>query len=113
MADTSIVRDDRLCRRVVIAGVVAQAAFLHRSEASVCRLGQNFRHHAVALQFGTGRMVRAVAERAVGAALGGNSVIGIARVLVGNGFVQFLRKCSCAVKKLNQDKGSQGYRYTV
>ena len=22
-------------------------------------------------------------------------------------------KCSCAVKKLNQDKGSQGYRYTV
>lgn len=23
------------------------------------------------------------------------------------------RQCSCAVKKLNQDKGSQGYRYTV
>ena len=22
-------------------------------------------------------------------------------------------QCSCAVKKLNQDKGSQGYRYTV
>lgn len=22
-------------------------------------------------------------------------------------------ECSCAVKKLNQDKGSQGYRYTV
>ena len=24
-----------------------------------------------------------------------------------------LEECSCAVKKLNQDKGSQGYRYTV
>lgn len=24
-----------------------------------------------------------------------------------------LYECSCAVKKLNQDKGSQGYRYTV
>ena len=92
-----IVCNDRLCRRVVIAGVVAQAAFLHRSEASVCRLGQDFRHHAVALQFGTGRMVRAVAERAVGAALGGNSVIGIIRILVGNGFVQFLRKCGGTV----------------
>lgn len=22
-------------------------------------------------------------------------------------------ECSCAVKKLKQDKGSQGYRYTV
>lgn len=24
-----------------------------------------------------------------------------------------LEECSCAVKKLKQDKGSQGYRYTV
>ena len=92
-----IVRNDRLCRRVVIAGVVAQAAFLHRSEASVCRLGQNFRHHAVALQLAADRMIGAVAECAVGAALGGNSVIGIVRVLVGNGFVQFLRKCGGTV----------------
>ena len=88
-----IVRNDRLCRRVVIAGVVAQAAFLYRSEASVCRLGQNFRHHAVALQLAADRMIGTVAECAVGAALGGDSVIGIVRVLVGNGFVQFLRKC--------------------
>ena len=88
-----IVCNDRLCRRVVIAGVVAQAAFLYRSEASVCRLGQNFRHHAVALQLAADRMIGTVAECAVGAALGGNSVIGIVRVLVGNGFVQFLRKC--------------------
>ena len=42
-------------------------------------------------------MVGAVAECAVGAALGGNSVIGIIRVLVGNGFVQFLRKCGGTV----------------
>ena len=79
--------------RIVIAGIVAQAAFLYRSEAAVCRLGQNFRHHAVALQLAADRMIGAVAERAVGAALGGDSVIGIVRVLVGNGFVQFLRKC--------------------
>ena len=38
-------------------------------------------------------MIGTVAECAVGAALGGDSVIGIVRVLVGNGFVQFLRKC--------------------
>ena len=88
-----IVCNDCLCRRVVIAGVVAQAAFLYRSEASVCRLGQDFRHHAVALQLAADRMIGTVAECAVGAALGGNSVIGIVRVLVGNGFVQFLRKC--------------------
>jgi hypothetical protein len=92
-----IVRNDRLCRRVVIAGVVAQAAFLHRSEASVCRLGQDFRHHAVALQLAPDRMIGAVAECAVGAALGGSSVIGIVRVLVGNVFVQFLRKCGGTV----------------
>ena len=92
-----IVRNDRLCRRVVIAGVVAQAAFLYRSEASVCRLGQNFRHHAVALQLAADRMIGTVAECAVGAALGGNSVIGIIRILVGNGFVQFLRKCGGTV----------------
>ena len=92
-----IVCNDRLCRRVVIAGVVAQAAFLYRSEASVCRLGQNFRHHAVALQLAADRMIGAVTECAVGAALGGNSVIGIVRVLVGNGFVQFLRKCGGTV----------------
>ena len=42
-------------------------------------------------------MIGAVAERAVGAALGGNSVIGIVRVLVGNAFVQFLRKCGGTV----------------
>ena len=92
-----IVCNDCLCRRVVIAGVVAQAAFLYRSEASVCRLGQNFRHHAVTLQLAADRMIGAVAERAVGAALGGNSVIGIICVLVGNGFVQFLRKCGGTV----------------
>ena len=92
-----IVCNDRLCRRVVIAGVVAQTAFLHRSKASVCRLGQNFRHHAVALQLAADRMIGTVAECAVGAALGGNSVIGIIRVLVGNGFVQFLRKCGGTV----------------
>ena len=92
-----IVCNDRLCRRVVIAGVVAQAAFLYRSEASVCRLGQNFRHHAVALQLAVDRMIGTVAECAVGAALGGDSVIGIVRVLVGNGFVQFLRKCGGTV----------------
>ena len=92
-----IVRNDRLCRRVVIAGVVAQAAFLYRSEASVCRLGQDFRHHAVALQLAADRMIGTVAECAVGAALGGDSVIGIVRVLVGNGFVQFLRKCGGTV----------------
>ena len=92
-----IVCNDCLCRRVVIAGVVAQAAFLYRSEASVCRLGQNFRHHAVALQLAADRMIGTVAECAVGAALGGNSVIGIVRVLVGNGFVQFLRKCGGTV----------------
>ena len=92
-----IVCNDRLCRRVVIAGVVAQAAFLYRSEASVCRLGQNFRHHAVALQLAADRMIGTVAECAVGAALGGDSVIGIVRVLVGNGFVQFLRKCGGTV----------------
>ena len=86
-----------LCRRVVIAGVVAQAAFLYRSEASVCRLGQDFRHHAVALQLAADRMIGTVAECAVGAALGGDSVIGIVRVLVGNGFVQFLRKCGGTV----------------
>jgi hypothetical protein len=28
-------------------------------------------------------------------------------------FFDAMKKCSCAVKKLNQDKGSQGYRYTV
>ena len=92
-----IVCNDRLCRRVVIAGVVAQAAFLYRSEASVCRLGQDFRHHAVALQLAADRMIGTVAECAIGAALGGNSVIGIVRVLVGNGFVQFLRKCGGTV----------------
>ena len=92
-----IVCNDRLCRRVVIAGVVAQAAFLYRSEASVCRLGQDFRHHAVALQLAADRMIGTVAECAVGAALGGDSVIGIVRVLVGNGFVQFLRKCGGTV----------------
>ena len=92
-----IVCNDRLCRRVVIAGVVAQAAFLHRGEASVCRLGQDFRHHIVAFQLAADRMVGAVAECAVGAALGGNSVIGIVRVLIGNGFVQFLRKCGGTV----------------
>ena len=92
-----IVCNDCLCRRVVIAGVVAQAAFLYRSEASVCRLGQNFRHHAVALQLAADRMIGTVAECAVGAALGGNSVIGIIRILVGNGFVQFLRKCGGTV----------------
>ena len=92
-----IVCNDRLCRRVVIAGVIAQAAFLYRSEASVCRLGQNFRHHAVALQLAADRMIGTVAECAVGAALGGDSVIGIVRVLVGNGFVQFLRKCGGTV----------------
>lgn len=27
--------------------------------------------------------------------------------------IDSLTECSCAVKKLNQDKGSQGYRYTV
>ena len=42
-------------------------------------------------------MIGTVAECAVGAALGGNSVIGIVRVLVGNGFVQFLRKCGGTV----------------
>ena len=92
-----IVCNDRLCRRVVIAGVVAQAAFLYRSEASVCRLGQDFRHHAVALQLAADRMIGTVAECAVGAALGGDSVIGVVRVLVGNGFVQFLRKCGGTV----------------
>ena len=86
-----------LGRRVVIAGIVAQAAFLYRSEASVCRLGQYFRHHAVALQLAADRMIGTVAECAVGAALGGNSVIGIIRILVGNGFVQFLRKCGGTV----------------
>ena len=86
-----------LGRRVVIAGIVAQAALLYRSEASVCRLGQNFRHHAVALQLAADRMIGTVAECAVGAALGGDSVIGIVRVLVGNGFVQFLRKCGGTV----------------
>ena len=92
-----IVCNDRLCRRVVVADVVAQAAFLHRGEASVCRLGQDFRHHAVALQLAADRMIGTVAECAVGAALGGDSVIGIVRVLVGNGFVQFLRKCGGTV----------------
>ena len=92
-----IVCNDRLCRRVVIAGVVAQAAFLYRSEASVCRLGQDFRHHAVAIQLAADRMIGTVAECAVGAALGGDSVISIVRVLVGNGFVQFLRKCGGTV----------------
>ena len=83
--------------RIVIAGIVAQTAFLYRSKAAVCRLGQNFRHHAVALQLATDRMIGTVAECAVGAALGGDSVIGIVRVLVGNGFVQFLRKCGGTV----------------
>ena len=92
-----IVCNDCLCRRVVIAGVVAQAAFLYRSEAAVCRLGQDFRHHAVALQLAADRMIGTVAECAVGAALGGNSVIDIIRILVGNGFVQFLRKCGGTV----------------
>ena len=51
----------------------------------------------MALQLAADRMIGAVAERAVGAALGGNSVIGIVRVLVGNAFVQFLRKCGGTV----------------
>ena len=42
-------------------------------------------------------MIGTVAECAVGAALGGDSVIGIVRVLVGNGFAQFLRKCGGTV----------------
>ena len=42
-------------------------------------------------------MIGTVAECAVGAALGGDSVIGIIRILVGNGFVQFLRKCGGTV----------------
>ena len=50
----------------------------------------------------------------LGVALGaGLAVWGVINLLEGYGSDNPGANCSCAVKKLNQDKGSQGYRYTV
>lgn len=41
------------------------------------------------------------------------AMIGGFGYMLGRFLFEYLRQCSCAVKKLKQDKGSQGYRYTV
>ena len=92
-----IVCNDRLCRRVVIAGVVAQAAFLHRGEASVCRLGQHFCYHAVTLQLRAGLIDRTIAETAVGATFGGDGVVGAICVLVCYALIQIFRELGSAI----------------
>ena len=97
VCDTIVVRNDGFCCCIVIAGIVAQATLLDYCKAAVRRLGQHLCYHAVTLQFAAFGVVRAVAERTVGAAFGGDGVVGVVCVLVGHGFVEFLRELGSTV----------------
>ena len=97
VCDAVIVRDDGFCCCIVIVAIVTQSTLLHHCKAAIRRLGQHFCYHAVTLQFTAFGVVRAVAERTVGAALGGDSMVSVVCVLVGHGFVEFLRELGCTV----------------
>ena len=86
-----------LGRRVVIAGVVAQTALLHSSEATMGGLGQGLRRHVMALQHRGFLVIRTVTEAAVGAALGDGAVVLAVYIFMSNGLRQIQIKFGGAV----------------
>ena len=86
-----------LGRRVVIAGIVAQAALLHGSETAMSGLGQGLRRHVMAFQHRGFLVIRTVTEAAVGAALGDSAVVLAVYIFMGNGLRQIQIKFGGAV----------------
>ena len=86
-----------LGRRVVIAGIVAQAALLHGSETAMSGLGQGLRRHVMAFQHRGFLVIRTVTEAAVGAALGDGAVVLAVYIFMSNGLRQIQIKFGGAV----------------
>ena len=86
-----------LGRRVVIAGIVAQAALLHGSETAMSGLGQSLHRHVMAFQHRGFLVIRTVTEAAVGAALGDSAVVLAVYIFMGNGLRQIQIKFGGAV----------------
>ena len=81
---------DHLGGGVVILGETAEVTLLHRGEPAIGGLGQGLLRHAVAVQPGRLRVVRAVAETAVAAALGHGTVVLAVHILIGDRLRQVL-----------------------
>ena len=86
-----------LGRRVVIAGIVTQAALLHGSETAMSGLGQSLRFHVMPFQHRGFLVIRTVTEAAVGAALGDGAVVLAVYIFMGNGLRQIQIKFGGAV----------------
>ena len=86
-----------LGRRVVISGIVAQAALLHGSETAMSGLGQGLRRHVMVFQHRGFLVIRTVTEAAVGAALGDGAVVLAVYTFMGNGLRQIQIKFGGAV----------------
>ena len=86
-----------LGRRVVISGIVTQAALLHGSETAMSGLGQSLHRHVMAFQHRGSLVIRTVTEAAVGAALGDSAVVLAVYIFVGNGLRQIQIKFGGAV----------------
>ena len=86
-----------LGRRVVISGIVTQAALLHGSETAMSGLGQGLHRHVMALQHRGFLVIRTVTEAAVGAAFGDSAVVLAVYTFMGNGLRQIQIKFGGAV----------------
>ena len=92
-----IIRNDRLGRRIVIPGIVAQGTMLHLGKPPVGGLGQNIRLQFVPLQLGAGLLIGSIAEAAIAPARGSDGVIPAVRIFIADGFRQFLKEIVGAV----------------
>ena len=86
-----------LGRRVVIAGIVAQAALLHGSETAMSGLRQGLRRHVMAFQHRGFLVICTVTEAAVGAALGDGAMVLAVYIFMSNGLRQIQIKFGGAV----------------
>ena len=94
---TVVAGNNGLGRRVVIAGIVAQAALLHGSETAMSGLGQSLRFHVMPFQHRGFLVIRTVTEAAVGAALRDGAVVLAVYIFMGNGLRQIQIKFGGAV----------------
>ena len=94
---TVVAGNNGLGRRVVISGIVTQAALLHGSETAMSGLGQSLCFHIMPFQHGGFLVIRTVTEAAVGAALGDSAVVLAVYIFMGNGLQQILSKLRGAV----------------
>ena len=81
---------DHLGGGVVILGEIAETTLLHRGEPAIGGLRQGLLRHAVAIQPGGLRVIRAVAEATVAAPLAHGTVVLAVHVLIGDRLRQVL-----------------------